>query len=310
MRAGRRLHSSFATIGCTFTRTSNCPGNWGVAMYEAHWGFTESPFRNSIDIRWFHPSVIHDEALARLFFLVEQQRRFGLLQGAVGTGKSMLLAVLHDEAKGSHRQTAAIDLLGMDSAELLWTLAARLQLAPETTASGWQLWRAIEEYFHALALSQMPAVVLLDNLDQSADDLIPSIERLIRVADQVGAKLTIIAATRRDEIRSASRSLAELSELRVDLTPLDAYATELYIRDQLVKADSESQIFDPSAIEAVFRHSDGFPREINRLCELSLLAAMGEGLQTIDAGIIESVALELRDRFPRSRSLVPLEELA
>ena len=62
-------------------------------MYQAHWGLQESPFRGLLDPKFFYQSPTHEEALARLQFLVDQQRRLGLLVGPPGSGKSLLLEV-------------------------------------------------------------------------------------------------------------------------------------------------------------------------------------------------------------------------
>ena len=62
-------------------------------MYQSHWGLRESPFRNCLDPQSFYQSPTHEEALARLHFLVEQHRRLGLLLGPAGSGKSLLLEV-------------------------------------------------------------------------------------------------------------------------------------------------------------------------------------------------------------------------
>ena len=56
-------------------------------MYESYWGLSASPFTNRLSTKWFHESGINEEALARLFYLIEQKRGFGMLSGGDGTGK-------------------------------------------------------------------------------------------------------------------------------------------------------------------------------------------------------------------------------
>ena len=72
-------------------------------MYTEHWGLRESPFRGSLDPRYFFNSPSHDEALARLQFLVDNQRRLGLMLGAAGSGKSLLLEVFSRRLRGDAR---------------------------------------------------------------------------------------------------------------------------------------------------------------------------------------------------------------
>ena len=62
-------------------------------MYAQYWGLVDIPFHSTVDMRWFFEGPTHEEALARLLFLLEQHRRFGLIVGPIGTGKSLLLSV-------------------------------------------------------------------------------------------------------------------------------------------------------------------------------------------------------------------------
>ena len=52
------------------------------ATYQSYWGIRCAPFRGCFDPEFFYQSPTHEEALARLHFLVEQRRRMGLLIGA------------------------------------------------------------------------------------------------------------------------------------------------------------------------------------------------------------------------------------
>src|SRR5260370_40516061 len=98
--------------------------------YRAHWGLTEAPFRGAFDARFFYESPTHEEALARLQFLVEERQRLGLLLGETGTGKSMLLEVFARNLRRNGSQVANISLAGADLREFLWLIAAELGLNP------------------------------------------------------------------------------------------------------------------------------------------------------------------------------------
>ncbi|HKD38008.1 MAG TPA: hypothetical protein VKB78_14445, partial [Pirellulales bacterium] len=76
--------------------------------YRMHWGLTETPFRGGIDPKFFYESPTHEEALARLRFLVEERQRLGMLMGESGTGKSMLLEVVARQLRRGGSQVANI----------------------------------------------------------------------------------------------------------------------------------------------------------------------------------------------------------
>ena len=88
-------------------------------MYQSHWGLDETPFRTRLDPRFFYESPTHEEALARLHFLVDYQRRLGLLIGRPGSGKSFLLEVFAGELRERGVPVAKVSLLGVDRVEAL-----------------------------------------------------------------------------------------------------------------------------------------------------------------------------------------------
>ncbi len=65
-----------------------------------------------------------------------------------------------------------------------------------------------------------------------------------------------------------------------------------YVQSLLAKAGNASQLFDPAALDRVSELSRGNPRELNRLCELSLMAAMAAADTQVDEATVESVARE------------------
>ncbi len=53
-------------------------------MYQQYWGLRESPFSGGLEVSRFFATANHDEALARLHFLVEGRRHLGLVAGKFG----------------------------------------------------------------------------------------------------------------------------------------------------------------------------------------------------------------------------------
>ncbi len=65
-------------------------------MYNAFFGFTESPFNLSPDPGFLYRSPQHEEALANLLYGVRTRKGFIALTGEVGTGKTTMLQCLRD----------------------------------------------------------------------------------------------------------------------------------------------------------------------------------------------------------------------
>ncbi len=69
----------------------------------------------------------------------------------------------------------------------------------------------------------------------------------------------------------------------------------------LKKAGCRRNIFDSSTVELIYEQSHGEPRSINRFCELSLLATMGEGHETVSADVVIE---ELQAQLPSNEPLL------
>src|SRR5688500_4524576 len=131
-------------------------------MYQAHWGLHESPFAGGLDRAKFYRSPTHDEALARLHFLVDEHRRLGLLLGAAGSGKSLVLEVLAHEARREAKDVVRINLLAVGEHEFLWQLAEGLGQFPCRGESIRGLWRGISDTLAERRCQHVQTIVLLD----------------------------------------------------------------------------------------------------------------------------------------------------
>ena len=65
-------------------------------MYNAFFGFKDSPFNLSPDPSFLYRSPQHEEALANLSYGVQSRKGFIVLTGEVGTGKTTMLQCLRD----------------------------------------------------------------------------------------------------------------------------------------------------------------------------------------------------------------------
>ena len=263
-------------------------------MYASHWGLQESPFRSSLDPKYFHSSPTHEEALARLHFLVEHGRRAGLLLGGGGSGKSLLFQVFAEQLRRQGLQTPAINLLGLDPREFLWELAAQFQLNPRIGDDRFVLWRRIADRLAENHYQQLGVVVLLDDAHEANGDVLAHVVRLLQNDPTPGARLTVVLASDPRHLGRLGQRLLDLAELRIEIELWDAEDTSDYLRSSISKAGREAPVFEPPAATRLHQLTGGVPRQVSQLAELTLLAGAGEQLERIDHGTIDSVYNELR----------------
>lgn len=261
-------------------------------MYANYWGLSESPFGNLLAPRWFVQTAGHEEALARLLFLIEQRRRCGALFGSAGTGKSLVLRMLSAEVARDPGETVLLDLLGRNSRELLWETLAGLGLAPDSDSPR-QLWRKLQDHLDANRYSHVPTVLLFDHLERAEGDCLAAIERLFHLSAEGHSGLTLILAIRETQSPRLTGLLREISDLRIELPPLERDDALQYIETLLSKAGARRGIFEPAALVRLFEETQGVPRELNKLADLSLLAGMADSAERIDETMVAAAAEEL-----------------
>jgi type II secretory pathway predicted ATPase ExeA len=269
-------------------------------MYQAHWGLQDSPFRGNLDPKTYHQSPTHEEALARLSFLVGQHRRLGLLVGPSGSGKSLLLEVFAQQLRRAGRkglssqpQVAKLSLLDVEPTEMLWLLACQWGLSPAPTASAAALWRAIGDRLFVYRCQQWEAVVLLDDAHRADPQVMQHVTRLARFDPSPDMWLTIVLAGRNESMARLGESLLGLAALRIELEPWERSETEEFVTALLVQAGQCGPVFDRPAVDRLHELAHGIPRRVCQLADLALLAGAGRNLDQIDAGVVETVYQEL-----------------
>lgn len=262
-------------------------------MYRVHWGLREAPFRACLDARFFYQSPNHEEALARLHFLVEEHRRVGLCFGPSGGGKSMLLEVFAGQLRRRGCQVVNLGLLGIDLHEFLWLTAAELGLNPSPNDTEFCLWRGIVDRIAENRYQQLNTVVLLDDVDEAEPPVVDTIVRLAECDRSPTARLTIVVAATSGNARKLGNRLLDLAELRVDVERWEECDTVGYLTAALRQAGRRERAFTDEAVVRLHRLCDGIPRRINQLANLALLAGAGRRLSAIDAETVESAYHEL-----------------
>lgn len=262
-------------------------------MYQTHWGLSHSPFRSCLDTRLYYASPTHDEALARMHFLVDSRRRLGVLQGGTGTGKSMMLEVFAEQLRRSGADVVVIDLLGAGAHELVWTLADQLHANPSFDEPTFRLWRMVLDRLVENRYQHIPTVFLLDNADEVGSDVLEHVARLSLIDTSPEARLTIVLTANSHRVESLGTRLLELTELRIELESWEEEDTVGYIEWALRNAGREQPVMDVDALARLHQLSGGVPRRVLQLTDLALLAAAGQNLDAVDVTTVEAVYQEL-----------------
>jgi type II secretory pathway predicted ATPase ExeA len=253
----------------------------------------ESPFNHGLDPRFFYQSANHEEALARLDFLVDQPRRLGLLLGEPGVGKSLVFDVFGRQKRSATREVASLSLLGMTSVDFLWQVAVKLGKDPAPGESLFLLWRSVADQLAENRYQHKTTILLFDDADEASDEVLLQVARIAQLDPSPAARLTIALAAQSRRVGNLSRRLLELADLRVDLEAWQEDETAGYIHWALNRGGCTRNVFTPDAMHHLHELTDGLPRRVMQLADMALIAGAGCDLDQIDVDTIENVFHEL-----------------
>jgi general secretion pathway protein A len=261
-------------------------------MYHHYWRLTQCPFRNAGNQGRMHASPGLEEALARLHFLVDQRRRLGLVLARAGCGKSLVLDLAARQLRGEGHDVARTSLLGLTPGEFLWRLAAAWGLNPRDSAPVFALWRQVVDHLAMNRCQGIGTVLLLDDADEAAGELLAHVVRLAQADPSPEARLTIVLAADPQQIDLVGPRIVDLAELRIDIPAWDEADTADYVRAELARAGG-GDLFAEDALQRLHELARGVPRRVRQLADLALLAGAGKELSRIDAETVSAVNDEL-----------------
>jgi len=250
--------------------------------------------------------------MANLHYGIESGKGLVVVTGEVGTGKTTILRWMMQRLDRTVL-VAYIFNPRLSVAEFYQHVASLLDIQKWETKSELllELGRALESR-HSRGLR---TVLIIDEAQGLSPHVLEEI-RLLSNFESDTAKQLQIVLTGQPELREVLnnpdlRQLKQRVALRCIIKSLpNVEETDRYITSRLLVAGAErTDVFSPSAIDYIFRCSEGIPRNINNLCDNALLAGYAAGETTINRPIIEEVA-ETFDMLPRSSGMQVGEERA
>lgn len=270
-------------------------------MYKEFFGLDDIPFTLTPDPRFIVFTPSYNEVLASLYYGLENAKGLIVLTGEVGTGKTTALRWILRRLDSSvlaayvFNPRLSIDEFYHHVTQMLgikdWNNKAELLSV---------MGKVLEER-HRRGLR---TVIIIDEAHELSDYVLEEI-RLLLNFESDNAKHLQIVLTGQPELREKLnqpnlRQLKQRVALRCNMHPFPSVEeVNRYITERLLIAGSDQpNIFTQGAIDLIFQCSDGIPRNINNLCDNSMLAAYASGERSIGRQIIEDVAENL-DLLPK-----------
>jgi type II secretory pathway predicted ATPase ExeA len=257
-----------------------------------------APFSGEIHPATFHATASHDEALARLEWLVGQRQRCGLVLAEAGMGKSHLAVAAARRIGGLGAEVAVLSLAGLPDGEWLDLLLDRLPLDAASRAEPVRPWLKLENRLRENTLLGRATVLICDDIDRGPADAREGLARLVTAAEPRFGTTVIVATATPAGLARVPDAIRQRAAVRIELPAWSDAEVADYLAAGLARAGRPAELFTPAAAATIRRFAAGVPGVIRRLAHLALAAAEAEGLATVEAAMIEEVWRELSPPEP------------
>jgi general secretion pathway protein A len=275
-------------------------------MYNAYFGFTESPFSLSPDPAFLYRSPQHEEALANLIYGVQSRKGFIVLTGEVGTGKTTMLECLRDFLDSQQVEFAFVFNSKINADQFFEMIAYDLDLRCNRTSKTEVLF-ALNQLLIQQANYGRTTVLIVDEAHNLDDGVLEEIRLLGNLENpRIGKLIQVILAGQPEfDYRLDSPGLRQLKQrivLRCSLEPFNSTETREYIVSRLAKAGMpDQQVFPEALIQEIHVRSQGIARIINALCDNLLLSTFAAEGREANVQMLDEICKDIRLEWPGQR---------
>jgi general secretion pathway protein A len=279
-------------------------------MYEAHFGFRESPFQITPDPRFLFLTQSHRDALTYLSTGVTERKGILVLTGEVGTGKTLLVRTLMERLPEGV-ETAVVMNARLTFEQLLYLALIDFGETPKSRSKVDQL-ITLQEYLLRLREQGSTAFLAIDEAQTLTQESLEEL-RLLSNLETTTQKLFQILLVGQPELK-ATLNQHSLRQLRqripgiFDLSRVPAESVWEYVeyRIQIASQGRCSNLFSKEALKEVVGFSKGIPRLINQVCDRALLVTYAWGGDHVEREHVIEAVRDLEGGFlgaPRSGSM-------
>ncbi|MBW1765725.1 MAG: AAA family ATPase [Deltaproteobacteria bacterium] len=241
-------------------------------MYTEHWGFKKFPFENVPDPSFFYRSKSHEEALTRLIYAAKMTK------------------VYVQELSSDQFDIGLIINPKLRPVEFLQEVLYQFDIddVPETKV---QCLRKLNDKMMENMKENRETLLIVDEAQLLSESSFEEIRLLLNFQLNDRFLLTIVLIGQ-PELKDKIGRIEQLDQriaIKYHLTPFNYDDTVRYIVFRQKIAGRGKNVFSREAIERIYKTTQGVPRRINNLCDLSLLIGFSKNGKMIDSKIIEDI---------------------
>jgi putative secretion ATPase (PEP-CTERM system associated) len=277
-------------------------------MYTEFYGLTGEPFLLTPDHKFYFDSTVHSQAMAHLSYGLSRGEGFIVITGEVGAGKTTIVKHLLTTIDADKIVAAHVVTTLLAGSELLRMVAAAFGIKDIPTDKAAMLLR-LQRFFETLYRDGRRALLVVDEAQNLSIEALEELRMLsnFQVGNAAPFQSFLVGQPQfRDVI--AHPDLEQLRQRVIasyHLGPMSRAECGEYLPHRLKHVGWQNDpVFEESAMDAVYDHTSGIPRQINTLCNRLLLLGFLDNLHRFTGEDVNKVAADLRaENSPRHGSV-------
>ncbi len=254
------------------------------------------PFSTSPDPAFFYRSSEHYTALNRLEIAIRLKRGLSLVLGDVGTGKTTLSRALLQAFSGEENEFVfhmILDPFFKSENQFLMHITKLFGISP-FFRSTLDHRDAIEKYLYQKCVEEHKTVVLMiDEGQKLSQPHLEILRTLLNYETNEFKMLQLVIFAQMELLPRVKkmRNFMDRVSLKYILDPLDVYETGKMIEFRLRQAGllEEKSLFSYEAVKKIYDCTQGYPRQIARLCHMAMESLVVENHEFVSKELIEKI---------------------
>lgn len=264
-------------------------------MYLELYGLKESPFNVTCDPEFFFEGTSHKEALAALFYGIQEKKGIVLITGEVGTGKTTVCKTILGRLSRDVK-TAVIFNPYFSEVQLLKAIIADFGIKV-TKKSRLDIVNSLNSFLLEVNSAGGNAVLIIDEAQNLTSRQLEQI-RLLSNLETAKEKLLQIVLFGQPELKEKLkkfnlRQIYQRVFVQHHILPLKKEEIKRYINHRLNKAGITDIEILPQSHEVIYRFSQGSPRLINMICDRAMLCGFVKNSKAFGPELFEACIKEL-----------------